>query len=130
MYELNKITVILAVFLSASFTSGAKVFVAEASVEEVISTANRRDTAIINHVGNISVMSRDHMMIVNAAHISELAARMSGVNFARNNGQEYLASIRSPILTGAGACGAFFMAQDGIALRSSGWSSCQKTGQF
>ncbi|WP_417318551.1 TonB-dependent receptor [Emcibacter sp.] len=71
--------------------------------------------------GNLSLMPGKELDFVGSAHISELAVRVPGVNISRNDGQEYLASIRSPVLTGAGACGAFLMAQDGIALRSAGF---------
>ncbi|MEX0297778.1 MAG: TonB-dependent receptor, partial [Kordiimonas sp.] len=76
---------------------------------------------LIKESRSIAVFSKDEVRHVGATHISELTQRTAGVNIHRNNGQEYLASIRSPILTGAGACGAFLMAQDGIALRSAGF---------
>ena len=40
---------------------------------------------------------------------------------SRGNGQEHLTAIRSPVLTGAGGCGAFFIAQDGLSLRAPGF---------
>ncbi|PHR90974.1 MAG: TonB-dependent receptor [Robiginitomaculum sp.] len=90
-------------------------------MDEIVSTATRSDRPSTRQAGNIDVFSTQELSLVGATHFSELAVRTAGVNFARNDGQEYLASIRSPIFTGAGACGAFLVAQDGIALRSSGF---------
>jgi outer membrane receptor protein involved in Fe transport len=39
----------------------------------------------------------------------------------RGNGQESLTALRSPVLTGAGSCGAFLIAGDGISLRAPGF---------
>jgi outer membrane receptor protein involved in Fe transport len=47
--------------------------------------------------------------------------QVPGAWIARGNGQESLPSLRSPVLTGAGSCGAFFMAADGISLRAPGF---------
>ena len=47
--------------------------------------------------------------------------RAPGVNLQRGNGQEYLPALRSPVLTGAGACGALLTAEDGIPLTSPGF---------
>lgn len=56
-----------------------------------------------------------------ALHLNEIFHRIPGTWISRGNGQEHLTAIRSPVLTGAGGCGSFFMAQDGIALRAAGF---------
>jgi len=92
------------------------------SIDEIIvSTASRMERPLSKEGRSLSVVSTDELQFVGATHINEVALRTAGVNINRNNGQEYLASIRSPILSGSGACGAFLMAQDGIALRSAGF---------
>lgn len=101
--------------------SGETAFTAESEFEEVVSTASRSEKPLSDQSGNLFLIAKDDLDFIKLTHFSELAVRVPGVNFARNNGQEYLASIRSPIFTGAGACGAFLMAQDGIALRSAGF---------
>ncbi len=90
-------------------------------IEEVVSTASRSEKPLSTQGGNLILMPGAEASFVKASHFAELSVRLAGVNFARNDGQEYLASIRSPIFTGAGACGAFLMAQDGIPLRSAGF---------
>ncbi|TDG12201.1 TonB-dependent receptor [Seongchinamella unica] len=54
-------------------------------------------------------------------HINEAMQRLAGAWISRGNGQESLTALRSPVLTGAGGCGSFFMALDGISLRSPGF---------
>ena len=68
-----------------------------------------------------SIVSRDDLQIVEHVHINEAFQRVSGGWISRGNGQESLTALRSPVLTGAGSCGAFFMAQDGISLRAPGF---------
>ncbi len=54
-------------------------------------------------------------------HIAQMLAEAPGVQVSRGSGQEHLTAIRSPVLTGAGACGAFWMGQDGVSLRADGF---------
>lgn len=99
----------------------ASVHAEEADIEEVVSSGSRSEKPLADQGGNLALLQDDELTFVKSTHFSELAVQVPGVNFSRNNGQEYLASIRSPIFTGSGACGAFLMAQDGIALRSAGY---------
>jgi outer membrane receptor protein involved in Fe transport len=54
-------------------------------------------------------------------HASELFTRVPDVWVSRGDGQESLIAIRSPVLTGAGACGAFQILEDGIPIRPTGF---------
>lgn len=54
-------------------------------------------------------------------HSNQLFQRSAGTWISRNNGQESLISLRSPVLTGAGSCGSFLTAADGIELRAPGF---------
>ena len=49
-----------------------------------------------------------------------------GLWVSRGSGQEHLTAIRSPVFTGAGSCGAFWMAEDGIALRAKGFCNANQ----
>lgn len=102
---------------------GASPLSAEApAVDEIIvSTAERTDRAANSTPLSVVQLTADDLRALQATHISEVANRLAGVSIHRNNGQEYLASIRSPILTGAGACGAFLTAQDSVPLRAAGF---------
>lgn len=54
-------------------------------------------------------------------HLGELAFHAPGTWISRGSGQEQLTAIRSPVLTGAGSCGAFLFMEDGIPIRPAGF---------
>ena len=55
------------------------------------------------------------------AHYAAALNTVPGVFVQRGSGQESLIAIRSPVLTGAGACGAFLLLEDGMPLRPTGF---------
>jgi iron complex outermembrane recepter protein len=61
------------------------------------------------------------LQLTGQVHINELMQQVSGAWISRGNGQESLTALRSPVLTGSGSCGAFFVAGDGISLRAPGF---------
>lgn len=93
----------------------------EARLEQVITTATRIETSALQYIGSVSAIDEQALALTGATHIQESLLRVPGVNLQRGNGQEYLPAIRSPVLSGAGACGGFLMAQDGIPLRAAGF---------
>lgn len=56
-----------------------------------------------------------------ATHLNELVQRVPGVWIGRGSGQEQLTAIRSPVLTGTGACGAFLWTENGVPIRPAGF---------
>ena len=90
-------------------------------LEEVVVTASRSQQAVADVPSNISLVTRDTLEQIGHTHINEAMQRIAGAWISRGNGQEHLTALRSPVLTGAGSCGAFLMAQDGIPLRASGF---------
>lgn len=90
-------------------------------VESVFVTASRQEMPLIGLAGSAGLLDTATLELNAHTHIQESLARLAGVNFARGNGQEYLPSLRSQVLTGAGACGGLLMAADNVPLRSSGF---------
>ena len=90
-------------------------------LDEVVITATKGETLIGNTAASIGFIDESILRGVDPTHINEILQRVPGVWISRGNGQEHLTAIRSPVLTGAGSCGAFIMAQDGISLRSPGF---------
>lgn len=88
-------------------------------LEEVVVTAAKIDQTIADVGTNIDRIT--DLDGIGQTHINETLQRTPGVWISRGNGQEHLTAIRSPVLTGAGACGAFLMAQDNLPLRASGF---------
>jgi outer membrane receptor protein involved in Fe transport len=94
---------------------------AESPVDEIVVTSTRQPSGLHEHVGNIASLNSDEIEDAAHVHIHELLTRVPGVWITRASGQESLPSIRSPILTGAGSCGAFLTLENGIPSRPSGF---------
>lgn len=90
-------------------------------IEQITVTASPHESTLLNLDSNLSVINSDDLQLIEHEHINQALSRVPGGWISRGNGQEHLTAIRSPVLTGAGGCGAFFMAQDGISLRAPGF---------
>ena len=90
-------------------------------IEELVVTSQRREQPRLWHPGNIDQLGAAALAEVRHHHMHELLSRVSGVWLSRGSGQEHLTAIRSPVLTGAGSCGAFLFLEDGIPIRPAGF---------
>jgi iron complex outermembrane recepter protein len=106
--------------LLASFAAST-VQAQENILETIIVTSDRQETALQDIPASIYSLGSDTLEMIKHVHIGEVLNSVPGVVFNRGNGQESLLGIRSPVLTGAGSCGAFQTAQDGIPLRGAGF---------
>lgn len=95
--------------------------VAAEVVDEIVVTSMRRPQPILAHIGNIDRLGREQFERARHQHLHELLSRISGVWLSRGSGQENLTAIRSPVLTGAGSCGAFLTLEDGMPTRPAGF---------
>lgn len=94
----------------------------EANYIERIETTSSRITGKANANGYVvSSINSDVLSLLSLQHIQEALNYVAGAGVQRGNGQEYLPALRSPVLTGAGACGGILAAEDGIALRAAGF---------
>ena len=92
------------------------------ALEEIVVSARRRATDAREIARSLTALGPDNTgWNLGQTHVQEVLARVPGVNLQRGSGQEYLPALRSPVLTGAGACGAFLTAEDGIPLTSPGF---------
>lgn len=66
-------------------------------------------------------LSEEEIEFVRPTHPAELFARLPGTWVTRGSGQEHLTAIRSPILSGAGGCGALLILEAGIPVRPPGF---------
>lgn len=115
----NTITRVLVVSSMALTVEQAAASTGE--IEQVNVTAQRFEVDNSEYPGSLSLIDDEALSAIQHRHIQQALSRVSGVSLQRGEGQEYLPAIRSPVLTGAGACGAFLIAQDGIPVRSSGF---------
>lgn len=93
----------------------------EPLTEQVIVTATRVEEGAITLPLAWSAIDEDAIELTGQVHVNELMQRVPGAWISRGNGQESLTALRSPVLTGAGGCGAFYMAWDSISLRAPGF---------
>lgn len=96
------------------------------AVERIVITANRSESRAIATPASVDALSGETLALIGHQHINQALSRISGTWISRGNGQEHLTAIRSPVLTGAGGCGAFFMALDGISLRAPGFCNANQ----
>ena len=90
-------------------------------LETILVTSDRQETALQDIPASVYALDSNLLDTFKHVHIGEVLNTVPGVVFNRGNGQESLMGIRSPVLTGAGSCGAFQTSQDGIPLRGSGF---------
>jgi iron complex outermembrane recepter protein len=113
----NKLTAVIIAVLG----SFASLLQAEDVKEEILVTANRVEQAADTLPLAWSSIGDQAIELTGHVHVNELMQRVPGAWISRGNGQESLPSLRSPVLTGAGSCGAFYMAADSISLRAPGF---------
>lgn len=89
--------------------------------EELVVTARRNGQSQQELIGEISRLDDSLLSQIGHTHIQEATVRIPGVWMSRGNGQELLASVRSPIYTGAGSCGEVLIAENSIPIRPSGF---------
>jgi len=108
---------------TATITAQASALTAGAPrlIDETVITARRTEQVVTSHVGNIASLDSETLELTAHSHIQESLNRLAGVNFHRNNGQEYLPAIRSPVLSGPGACGSVLIMENGVPLRPAGF---------
>ena len=91
------------------------------ALETITVTASRIEQPLMDQSSSLSVVTGDEIKMVSAVHVNELLTRVPGVWITRGNGQEHLTAIRSPVLTGAGSCGSFYAAEDGVSVKPTGF---------
>lgn len=89
---------------------------------ERVETTSSRIKGQMNASGYaVSSVTQEALSMLSFQHIQESLNYIAGAGVQRGNGQEYLPALRSPVLTGAGACGGILAAEDGIPLRAAGF---------
>ncbi len=94
---------------------------ATAPVETVVVTANRAPSDQLTTPASVSRIGGDELAQLGAKHQAEALNQVAGVYIQRGSGAESLTAIRSPVLTGAGSCGAFLVTEDSLPIRPVGF---------
>ena len=106
-----------------AFALAASPAFADAPVEKVVVTAQRRTQGIDTLAGNTARMSGSDLRRVDPQVASEALNRLPAVAIHRNNGVENLPAIRSPVLTGGQSAGSFLVLEDGVPVRAPGFGN-------
>ena len=91
--------------------------------EVIVVTGTLQQSRVLPLAGNIDRILSNDIASVSSVHPSDILNRATGVHVQTNNGMESLPSLRSPVLTGPGAAGAFLFLEEGIATRSAGFAN-------
>ena len=117
----NALTAGLLAAICAVLSTAVSAEVAQRAPDNLVVTASRSYQPTLNVAGNIARAGSDDLTVLAPNHAYELGVQFPGVWISRNSGQEQLTAIRSPVLTGAGSCGAFLILEDGIPTRPAGF---------
>lgn len=91
------------------------------TASEVVVTATREPRDSLTTPASVSRIDGAELASLGAKHQADALNRSAGVYIQRGSGAESLGAIRSPVLTGAGACGAFLIAEDNLPIRPVGF---------
>lgn len=80
-----------------------------------------RERSLQSDDEQVYMLDRDAIEQRQAQHPQQLLAPLPGVWISRGSGQEHLTAIRSPVFTGAGACGAFLLLEHDVPIRPAGF---------
>ena len=109
---------------------GLLVFASLLQAEEEIIVLEKKISNLSGWSENVSISSINSSDLnkLDAQHPKQIFRRLPGIWISRGSGQEHLTAIRSPVLTGPGACGSFLILEDGIPVRPA--SFCNVNGLF
>jgi Outer membrane cobalamin receptor protein len=91
------------------------------ALETLVVSARPALSDAFTEVGSLTTLSEETVAGLAPVHGQELFVRVPGAWVSRGSGQEHLMALRSPVLSGPGACGAFLLLEDGIPLRPAGF---------
>ena len=111
-------------------TLGLLVFASLLQAEEEIIVLEKKISNLSGWSNSVSISSINSSDLnkLDAQHPKQIFRRLPGIWISRGSGQEHLTAMRSPVLTGPGACGSFLILEDGIPVRPA--SFCNVNGLF
>lgn len=110
-------------FIAYEVSLCSTVSAAGSDLDIIVVTAERREEPLLGATQSISRIEGEDIRSISIDHPSDLFNRAAGVNIHRNNGQEHLTAIRSPVLTAGAGAGSFLYLEDGIPLRAAGFAN-------
>jgi iron complex outermembrane receptor protein len=89
--------------------------------QDIVVTATRDKRSAALTPASISRIDEQTIAALDSKHQADVLNRNAGVYIQRGSGAESLGAIRSPVLAGPGACGAFLVAEDSLPIRPTGF---------
>jgi outer membrane receptor protein involved in Fe transport len=89
--------------------------------DDIVVTATRDERSASQTPASITRIDEKAIKDLGSKHQADVLNRSAGVYIQRGSGAESLGAIRSPVLAGAGACGAFLVAEDSLPIRPVGF---------
>lgn len=86
------------------------------NIETVLVEGTKTNAAFNENTTSATEISKQQLESSLAEHFQQIAVNAPGTWVSRGSGVEHLTALRSPVLTGAGACGAYLATEDGIPL--------------
>ncbi len=86
-----------------------------------VEVRSQRSSVVYATNSSLNSISESELAQEAPRHPNEVLDRIPGAWITLGSGQEHLTAIRSPALTGPGACGAFMVLEDQIPTRPSGF---------
>lgn len=119
--RLSLASLTIAALVSSALAGAADADPSKARLETITVSARPALSDAFTEVGALTTLSGEVVEGLAPVHGQELFVRVPGAWVSRGSGQEHLMALRSPVLAGPGACGAFLLLEDGIPLRPAGF---------
>ena len=98
------------------------------SLGEVVVTDTGVPAPLQRTPDNTTRLDAGTLSLMGETHPAQIFTLVPGAMLSDNGGQESLMALRSPLLTGVGACGAFLLLEDGIPIQPAGF--CDDNAMF
>jgi iron complex outermembrane receptor protein len=95
----------------------------EESMPAIVVTGTRQARNIFELPGNDSVVDQARIAAEMPERPSELLNQLAGVGIEQGGGEEEIAAIRSPALSGGAGQGSVLLLEDGVPLRAAGFGN-------
>lgn len=117
-FPLIKLISAKALFSTSAFLFMAAQATAATSenIETVVVEGTKTNAALNENTTSATELTKQQLESSLAEHFQQVAVNAPGTWVSRGSGVEHLTALRSPVLTGAGACGAYLATEDGIPL--------------
>lgn len=116
--NLNQPIIPFILTLALAYCLAPKLF---AEMEEVRVVESAPVAKVWEALNTTYQLNQETLQLMQANHPQEVFSQIPGVWVSRNSGQEHLTALRSPVLTGIGACGSFLILENGISIRPKGF---------